>query len=184
MQGTANCYGMSHLVPFYFPAVDSVVFDSLVGSVQATKVNVPAEHPALPQVYLGPFSNDASAIVTSATSVGSLATTDMPAFPSEISQVHPIPIHFTNATALGAPQVTSQPYRRPCEWKNNERRICGELVGWHCQDHLAVVHGIISISGSTRITCGVCGEKKKRKFILRHFREKYIGFHRTKQNAT
>ncbi|KAI6146912.1 hypothetical protein BKA82DRAFT_336927 [Pisolithus tinctorius] len=173
---------MSHLVPSYFPAVDSVALDSLVVSVQATEVNVPARHLALPQGYLGPCSDDAGAVVASASSVGSLATADTPAFPSEISQVHPIPIQFTN-TAAGTPQVTPQPYRRPCEWKDNKGRICSELVGWYCQDHLAVVHGIVNISSSTRVTCGACGEKKKRKFILRHFRERHIGFRRSERNA-
>ncbi|KAI6002647.1 hypothetical protein F5J12DRAFT_783808 [Pisolithus orientalis] len=136
-------------------------FDSLVVSVQATEVNVPARHLALPQGYLGPFSNDAGAVVTSASSVGSLATADTTAFPSEISRVCPIPIRFTN-TAAGTPQVTPQPYRRPCEWKDNKGRICGELVGWYCQDHLAIVHGIVNISGSTHVTCGACSEKKIR----------------------
>ncbi|KAI6142170.1 hypothetical protein BKA82DRAFT_2598615 [Pisolithus tinctorius] len=122
VQGTLNCY---------------------VGSVQATEVNVPTGHLALPRGYLGPFSNDAGAVVTSASSLGSLATADTLAFPSGISQVLPNPIQFTNTTALGAPQVTSQPYRRPCEWKDNTRRICGKDC---CLVVLLTLHEGISLT--------------------------------------
>ncbi|KAI6117382.1 hypothetical protein EDD16DRAFT_1520066 [Pisolithus croceorrhizus] len=144
-------------------------------SVQPTGVNIPAGHSTLAQGYSGQFGSDASAIATSGTSMGILSSADLAS-----SQTHSFPAPLAGSASSVPPQAKSQSSGdlKPCKWRNNRGGICGELVGWHCQDHLAHAHGIFRIPSSRSIECGACGEQQKRKYILRHFREVHLEFRR------
>lgn len=181
VQSAANDYDTSQ---YYYPNSGShIPAQSIpaVMSVQATEVGVPAGHLAGAEGDLGPFSRDACAV---ATSIGFPVTPDTAGSALEVSQTHPVPIQLTNTATLGSPQVTSQPDRKPCEWKSNQGGMCGELVGWHCERHLADVHGIADMASNKLVTCGACGKGMKRKSILRHFREKHLGFRRSKRDSS
>ncbi|KAI6018848.1 hypothetical protein EDC04DRAFT_2607738, partial [Pisolithus marmoratus] len=119
--------------------------------------------------YSPPLGGDANAAAAFRGSEGTPATADM----------------FTNSATKEPPKVSSRSSGdlRPCGWKKNQGGVCDELVGWDCKDHLASAHGIVKIPSATRIKCGVCGEEKKRKFILRHFREKHLRFPRSKRKS-
>ncbi|KAI6046969.1 hypothetical protein EDC04DRAFT_2625863 [Pisolithus marmoratus] len=183
VQSATNYYDMPS-EPSYSPnpgPVSPAYFIPSMVSAQATKVNALDRHPALTQGHLGSFGSNASADVTAGASVGSLTSATMTNFLSEAPQTYSFPAQLTNPVALKLPQVTSQSVAdlKPCEWKDNKGEMCGKLVGWHCQDHLGSVHGIVNISSSTPVTCGACDERMKRKSILRHFRERHLGFRRS-----
>lgn len=150
-------------------------------SAQATGGNIPTDHPTLAQEYLGQFDNDTSAVPTSGTSMGTLSSANSASSPSEISQAQSFPAQLAGS----ASSVTSQSSvdLRQCEWTVSHGRICGKLVGRECQDHLASAHGIFKIRSTEFVRCGVCGKLRKRKFILRHFRETHLGFPRRKRHA-
>ncbi|KAI6018842.1 hypothetical protein EDC04DRAFT_2607734 [Pisolithus marmoratus] len=119
---------------------------------------------------------------SSGTSVGSLTLATKANFVSEAPQTHSS--QLTNF-APELRQITSHSVvaLKPCEWKDNKGAVCGELVGWHCQDHLGSVYGIVSISSSTLVMCGACDEEMKRKSFLRRFKERHLACHRSKRNA-
>ncbi|KAI5992915.1 hypothetical protein EDD15DRAFT_2367678 [Pisolithus albus] len=154
-------------------------------SARATGVNIPVEYPSVAQEYLGQFDNDTSAVPTSGTSMGSLSSANSASSPSEVSQVHSSPAQLPGSSSSVPRQTTSQSSGdlRQCEWIVDHERICGELVGWECQHHLASAHGIRKISAHEIIVCGACGRKEKRKFFVRHFREVHLHFRRQRQNA-
>ncbi|KAI6125201.1 hypothetical protein EV401DRAFT_1131522 [Pisolithus croceorrhizus] len=179
VQSTTNYYNMP-LEPFCPPNAGfsaPTQFVPSMESVQATGFNTSIGYPTFAQGYVGQFGSDASTVTTSGTSVDTLSSTNLASSPSEVSQAHTLPAQLA---VSAPPQVLSQfsGDRRPCQWRNNQGGICGELVGRHCQDHLALEHGIVNMSSSRSIECGACGEEKKRKFFLRHFREVHLGFSR------
>ncbi|KAI5997439.1 hypothetical protein EDD15DRAFT_2194513 [Pisolithus albus] len=154
-------------------------------SARATGVNIPVEYPSVAQDYLGHFDNDTSAVPTSGTSMGPPGPANLASSPSEVSQAHSSPAQRAGSASSVPRQMTSQSSgdSRQCEWIVDHERICGELVGWECQHHLASAHGIFKIPSTEFVRCGVCGKLRKRKFILRHFRETHLGFPRPKRHA-
>lgn len=187
MRSTANYYDrpLEHSYPpdvgFVFPAQPVPP----MASVQATGVNVPAEHPTIAQEYLGRFDNDTSAVPTSGTSMGTLGSANSASSPSEVSQGHSFPAQLAGSASSVPRQMTPQSSGdlRQCQWKVDHGRICGKLVGRECQNHLASAHGIVQIPSTEPVRCGVCGKLRKRKFLLRHFRETHLGFPRRKRHA-
>ncbi|KAI6117385.1 hypothetical protein EDD16DRAFT_1707701 [Pisolithus croceorrhizus] len=187
MRSTANYYNMP-LEPSYPPDVGFVTsaqpFPSMA-SVQTTGVNIPAGHSTLAQGYSGQFGSDASAVATSSTSMGTLSSANLASSPSEVSQAHSFPAPLAGSASSVPSQTASRSSDdlRLCQWKDTQGNICGKLVGWNCQDHLASAHRIVNISSDKSVKCGACGEEKKRKFILRHIRERHLGFRRQRRNA-
>ncbi|KAI6022209.1 hypothetical protein PISMIDRAFT_24164 [Pisolithus microcarpus 441] len=187
MRSTENYYDMplEHScladVGYVFPAQPIPAMTS----VQATGVNIPVEYPSIAQDYLGHFDNDTTAVPTSGTSMDTLSSANLTSSPSEVSQAQSFPAQLAGSSSSVPRQMTSQSSGdlRQCEWIVDHGRICGEFLGWECQDHLASAHGIRNISAHKIIVCGACGKKEKRKFFVRHFREVHLHFRRRRQNA-
>lgn len=181
VQSTANPYDVplepSYLDAGFIAPAQPIPFMNLV---QATGSNTSAGHPALGEGYVGQYNNGVSAAGASVSAPGSA---NFAVSPSEVSQAHTFPAQVANSVT---PQETSQSSGdlRPCQWRNNQGRICGQRLGWHCESHLASEHGIRKLPADKVIVCGACGEEKKRKFFVRHFREVHLGFHRGRRNAT
>ncbi|KAI6020694.1 hypothetical protein PISMIDRAFT_578460 [Pisolithus microcarpus 441] len=151
--------------------------------VQATGFNTSVGHPTLGQEYMGQYRSGISA---AGTSVCAPNSANSASFPSEVPEAHTFPAQLADFATSVLPQGTAQfsSDLRPCEWRNNQGGICRQLVGWHCESHLASEHRIRKLPAHMVIVCGACGEEKKRKFFLRHFREVHLGFHRGRRNAT
>ncbi|KAI6125577.1 hypothetical protein EDD16DRAFT_422990 [Pisolithus croceorrhizus] len=187
MRSTANYYSMP-LESSYPPDVGFVApaqSSPSIASFQTTGVNIPAGHSTLAQGYSGQFGSHASAVATPSASMGTLSSANLASSPLEVSQAHSFPAPLAGSASpvpsQGASRSSDDPRR--CQWKDNQGNICGELVGWNCQGHLASAHEIVNISSDKSVKCGACGEEKKRKFILRHNRERHLGFRRQKRNA-
>ncbi|KAI6018844.1 hypothetical protein EDC04DRAFT_450182 [Pisolithus marmoratus] len=177
-QSAQNCYDISQ--PSY-PNAESVIPTRTISSVISDQVNdVPPAYSAPSQGYLEPLDSYPSVVVASGSSLSAFATANMANFPSETSPTHPFPPQITNFTTPEAPQVTSQSLGnlRTCRWRDNQSGTCDELLGWDRQGHLASVHGIVNIAGSTLVTCGARGSQLKRESFLRHFRVVDLGFPR------
>ncbi|KAI5997435.1 hypothetical protein EDD15DRAFT_343228 [Pisolithus albus] len=150
---------------------------------QATGSNTSIGHPAPGQEYVG---QDCSGVGAAGTTLCAPNPVNSASFPSEFSQAHTSPAQLVDPATSITPQERSQSSGnlKPCEWRNNQGGICGELLGWSCESHLASEHGIRGLPAYKVIICGACGEGKKRKFFVRHFREVHLGFRRGKRNAT
>ncbi|KAI5997194.1 hypothetical protein EDC04DRAFT_2797678 [Pisolithus marmoratus] len=174
VQSTANHYSTSRLAPHSSDA-GSAAPAHVISPVVPDQVNA----------YSPPFGGDANAAAAFRGSGGTPATADMVGLPLGASRVHPFPLQFMNPATKEPPKVSSRSSGdlRPCGWKKHQGGVCDELVGWDCKDHLASAHGIVKISSTKRVKCGVCGEEKKRKYILRHFREKHLRFPRSKRKS-
>ncbi|KAI6018822.1 hypothetical protein EDC04DRAFT_446780 [Pisolithus marmoratus] len=75
---------------------------------------------------------------------------------------------------------------KPCGWRDSGDRICGILVTYdNLADHLAEIHSIKDLSSDVEIECRWClpGKMVKRRNILRHFREKHLGYPRRKKRV-
>ncbi|KAI6046959.1 hypothetical protein EDC04DRAFT_2625721 [Pisolithus marmoratus] len=75
---------------------------------------------------------------------------------------------------------------KPCGWRAGGDKICGILVTYdNLADHLAKIHHIKDMSSDVNIWCRWClpGQRVKRKNILRHFREKHLGYPRRKKRV-
>ncbi|KAI6095913.1 hypothetical protein F5141DRAFT_623669 [Pisolithus sp. B1] len=184
VQSTVNRYDLS-LEPSYLPDAGIVAPAQpipSVCSVQATGFSTFVGNPTVTQGYTEQFSSGVSA---AGTSVGSPCSANFASSPSEVSQAHTFPAQLADPATSVYPQVTSQSSGdlRGCKWKNDHGDICGEPVGWKCQHHLASAHRIRKIPADALVKCGACGEKKKRKFLVRHFREKHLRFRRRKRNT-
>ncbi|KAI6159381.1 hypothetical protein EDD17DRAFT_901521 [Pisolithus thermaeus] len=93
-----------------------------------------------------------------------------PRFPSDIPQ---------NPTPSRVPADD----RRPCGWRGEHGDPCNVLVGYHCEAHLASAHGIVGMPRTRTVECGRCGKQIGRRSILRHYREKHLGFHRQRKGV-
>ncbi|KAI6022334.1 hypothetical protein PISMIDRAFT_16121 [Pisolithus microcarpus 441] len=107
-------------------------------------------------------------------------------FPPEAFLAHTFPAQLANSATSVPPQEPphSSGDLRACEWRNDQGDICGVLVGWHCERHLAFAFEIRELPSLTVIVCGACGEEKKRKFIVRHFRDVHLRFLRRRRIDT
>ncbi|KAI6018829.1 hypothetical protein EDC04DRAFT_448264 [Pisolithus marmoratus] len=111
---------------------------------------------------LSPLSNvvlPANAAVATGSSVTTLVTVNVPAI-------------------QGTLQVQPSGDLRPCTWRNNGGVMCGEMLSFNCQGHLATAHGITEMSRTTLVLCGACGSTLTRGSFLRHFREVHLRYPR------
>ncbi|KAI6022203.1 hypothetical protein PISMIDRAFT_14167 [Pisolithus microcarpus 441] len=90
----------------------------------------------------------------------------------------PPPGFFEAAPQNPTPSQESADDRQPCGWRGKHGDICNVLIGYHCKAHLASAHGIVDMSRTQIVKCGRCGKRMGRRSILRHYREKHLGFHR------
>ncbi|KAI6159376.1 hypothetical protein EDD17DRAFT_901312 [Pisolithus thermaeus] len=177
---------MSFLEPSYPPDAGFIAPPQPIpsmDSVEATGFNTSVGH--LTTLAPGCLRQFNSGVGAAGTSVGTPSSVNYTSSPPEVSEAHTFPVHVADSVTSVSPQVTSQSSGdlRGCEWKNGDGDVCGKPVGWECQHHLASAHGIRKIPADAILICGVCGEKRKRKFFVRHFREKHLRFRRRKRNA-
>ncbi|KAI6137338.1 hypothetical protein F5141DRAFT_81100 [Pisolithus sp. B1] len=138
--------------------------DSTGGDIPATNSDLSWGHPE--HSY---FSDGVSAIVNPSSLPGLTSTSDSRQPPPGFS--------------AGAPQnpISSQESaddRWPCGWRGKHGGTCNVLIGYRCEAHLASAHGIVNMSRTQIVECGHCGKHLRRQSILRHYREKHLGFHR------
>ncbi|KAI6018802.1 hypothetical protein EDC04DRAFT_2042023 [Pisolithus marmoratus] len=115
------------------------------------------------------FSYGVNAVVNPISLVGSTSTSDMQQPPPEF--LSDVPQGPTSS------QVSTDD-RWPCGWRDKGRGTCDVLIGYYCEAHLASAHGIVNMSRTQPVECGRCGKRMERRSILRHYREKHLGFRR------
>ncbi|KAI5997427.1 hypothetical protein EDD15DRAFT_342268 [Pisolithus albus] len=85
---------------------------------------------------------------------------------------------FAAAPQMPTPSQEFADDRQPCGWRGNRGDTCNVLIGYHCEAHLASAHGIVDMSRTRIVKCGRCGKRMGRRSILRHYRERHLGFRR------
>ncbi|KAI5992909.1 hypothetical protein EDD15DRAFT_955623 [Pisolithus albus] len=85
---------------------------------------------------------------------------------------------FVAALQIPTPSQQFADDRQPCGWRGNRGDTCNVLIGYHCEAHLASAHGIVDMPRTQIVKCGRCGKRMGRRSILRHYRERHLGFHR------
>ncbi|KAI5992911.1 hypothetical protein EDD15DRAFT_955998 [Pisolithus albus] len=150
---------------------------------QATGSNTSIGHPAPGQEYVG---QNCSGVGAAGTTLCAPNPVNSASFPSEVSQAHTSPARLEDSATSVTPQETSRSSGdlKPCEWRNDQGGICGELLGRDCERHLALAHRIRGLPADMVVVCGACGEGKKRKFFVRHFREVHLRIPRQRRNVT
>ncbi|KAI6046934.1 hypothetical protein EDC04DRAFT_2887404 [Pisolithus marmoratus] len=115
------------------------------------------------------FSYGVNAVVNPISLVGSTSTSDTQQPPPEF--LSDVPQGPTSS------QVSTHD-RWPCGWRDKGRGTCDVLIGYYCEAHLASAHGVVNMSRTQPVECGRCGKRMGRRSILRHYREKHLGFRR------
>lgn len=90
----------------------------------------------------------------------------------------PPPAFFVAVPQNPSPSQESADDRHLCGWRGDHGGTCNVLIGYHCEAHLASAHSIVDMSRTQIVKCGRCGKRMGRRSILRHYREKHLGFHR------
>ncbi|KAI6038155.1 hypothetical protein EDC04DRAFT_2042809 [Pisolithus marmoratus] len=138
---------------------------------QGADGNIPVTCPDLSWDYLDRsyFSHGINAAVNPISSVGPISAPD--------TQQPPLGFLSDVPQAPTSSQVSTDD-RWPCGWRDKGRDVCDVLIGYYCEAHLASAHGIVNMSRTQTIECGRCGKSMGRRSILRHYREKHLGFRR------
>ncbi|KAI6018807.1 hypothetical protein EDC04DRAFT_443909 [Pisolithus marmoratus] len=141
------------------------------GPANGADGNIPVTCPDLSWEYLDRsyFSHGVNAAVNPISSVGPISASDTQ---------QPPPGSLSDVPQAPTPSQVSIDDRWPCGWTDKGRDACNVLIGYYCETHLASAHGVVNMSRTQTIECGRCGRRMGRRSILRHYREKHLGFRR------
>lgn len=98
--------------------------------------------------------------------------------------------HFHTGPFMNAPAADVPPnlaaHEYLCGWRDNSGGKCGARVTYHnLAHHFAIVHGIRNMASDVEIMCRWCppGTIVKRESLLRHLRERHLGYQRLKKRV-